>query len=240
MGYWTDTMQDDVYMIVTDGWLEANKLRLLGAKASEKPDLKIGKLKYKADLIPPDLIIARYFAAEQQAIEALETDKEAVAQQMEEMAEEHGGEEGLLEEAKSDAGNITKTALKARTREIWHDPDFADELAVLEAYQALMDRESRLNSKIREAQKALDAKVVTKYEALSESEIKTLVVEDKWLGTLATQMQIELNRISQALTGRIQELAERYAMPLPRVAEEVDALSKRVEAHLDKMGFAWI
>jgi type I restriction enzyme M protein len=224
MSYWTDTMQDDVYMIVADGWLGANKLRLLDAKAKESPDLKIGKLKYKADLIPPDLVVARYFAAEQAAIEALESEKEAVVQQMEEMAEEHGGEEGLLEEAKSDAGNITKTALKARIREIWGDADFADELEVLNAYLSLIDQESILSGRIREAQKALDARVAAKYAKLSEDEVKALVVDDKWLATLAADVQTELDRISQALTSRASELAKRYATPLPQLDEELEAL----------------
>ena len=92
---------------------------------------------------------------------------------------------------------------------------------------------------MRDAQKALDAKVIAKYKALSEDEVKTLVVDDKWLAALATAVQTELDRVSQALTGRIKELAERYATPLPRLTEEVDALSAKVDAHLKKMGFVW-
>jgi len=237
MTYWTDTMQDDVYMIVADGWQGANKLRLLDAKSKEQADLTIGKLKYKADLIPPPLIIALYFAVEQQGIEALEAAKDAIVQQMGEMAEEHGGEDGLLEEVKNDKGKITKTNVKARLKEIKDDPDFADELAVLNAYLALMDQESEVGKQIKKAQKALDAQVAEKYNALTEDETKTLVVDDKWLAALAAAVQTELDRISQALTGRIKELVERYAAPLPRIAEEVEALSARVDAHLERMGF---
>ena len=69
--------------------------------------------------------------------------------------------------------------------------------------------------------------------------MKTLVVEDKWLTTLASDVQTELNRISQALTGRIKELAERYATPLPKLSEEVEVLTGKVDAHLKKMGFVW-
>jgi type I restriction enzyme M protein len=64
------------------------------------------------------------------------------------------------------------------------------------------------------------------------------VVEDKWLAALSPpQVQGELDRVSQALTGRIRQLAERYATPLPRLAEEVEALAARVDEHLKKMGF---
>jgi len=74
---------------------------------------------------------------------------------------------------------------------------------------------------------------------LSEDEVKTLVVEDKWLTTLASDVQTELNRISQALTRRIKELAERYATPLPKLSEDVEVFSDKVELYLKKMGFVW-
>ncbi len=85
----------------------------------------------------------------------------------------------------------------------------------------------------------MDIQVIRKYAQLSEAEIKTLVVDDKWLATLATSVQSELDRVSQALTGRIKQLAERYATPLPKLTEELETLASRVEEHLKKMGFVW-
>ena len=76
-----------------------------------------------------------------------------------------------------------------------------------------------------------------KYAKLTEAEIKTLVVEDKWLAALSAQVQGELDRVSQALTGRIRQLAERYATPLPQLTDEVARLADKVEAHLKQMGF---
>lgn len=87
--------------------------------------------------------------------------------------------------------------------------------------------------------RALDAKVAARYRKLTQDEIKTLVVEDKWLAALGASVQGELDRVSQALTGRIRQLAERYATPLPRLAEEVETLAARVDEHLKTMGFAW-
>jgi type I restriction enzyme M protein len=59
------------------------------------------------------------------------------------------------------------------------------------------------------------------------------------LAVLASDIQSELNRISQNLAGRIKDLAERYATPLPELSEDVEILSSKVEAHLKMMGFAW-
>ena len=75
------------------------------------------------------------------------------------------------------------------------------------------------------------------YAAL-EAELKTLVVDDKWLATLQADVQTELDRVSQALTGRIRQLAERYATPLPALNAEVEALAVKVNSHLVKMGFS--
>ena len=52
-------------------------------------------------------------------------------------------------------------------------------------------------------------------------------------------MNGELYRVSRALTGRIKLLTERYARPLPRLTADVAALSTKVDAHLNRMGFAW-
>ena len=54
--------------------------------------------------------------------------------------------------------------------------------------------------------------------------------------TQSSAVQGELDRVSQTLTGRIRQLAERYATPLPQLTDEVAAFAARVDAHLKKMG----
>ncbi len=243
MDYWAETMQDDVYMIVSDGWQEAARPRLIiedkDRKTKEKPDFTVGKQKFKADLIPVSILVARYFAAEQAAIESLVSEAAALVQSMEEMAEEHGGEEGLLEAVKNDKGKITKATVTARIKEIEGDAEFADELNVLKGYLALIEKEADTDSQVKDAQKKLEARVAAKYGKLTEDEIKTLVVGDKWLATLAADVQTELDRVSQTLTGGIRQLAERYATPLPKLTGEVETLAARVDGHLRKMGAVW-
>jgi type I restriction enzyme M protein len=221
MNYWTETMQDDAWMIVGDGWQAMDEGR---------PNF---------DLIPAELIVTRYYAAEQAAIETLAVERDAMSRQMEEMDEEHGGEEGLLAEARTDKGKLTAKGIKDRLQAIRGDKEATDERRVLEACAALQEKEAAAGKKVKAAQKALDAKVFAKYARLTEAEVKTLVVEDKWLAALSARVQGELDRVSQALTGRIRVLAERYATPLPKLTIEVDALANRVDEHLKRMGFAW-
>ena len=221
LDYWSETMQDDAYQLSHEGWQA-----VLDGKAN-------------TDLIPTPLIVARYFNAERLAIEQLDADREAISRQMEEQDEEHGGEEGLLAEGKTDKGKLSAKSVKERLKAIKNDKEVLEEQTALEAYLVLNEQEAAAAKKVKEAQKALDNQVIRKYAQLSEAEIKTLVVDDKWLATLATSVQSELDRVSQALTGRIKQLAERYATPLPKLTEELDILASRVDEHLKKMGFVW-
>ena len=218
MSYWTDTMQDDVYMIVLDGW-RAN-----------------------ADLIPSPLIVNRYFLDEQAEIEMLEAKKEAIMREREELEEEHSGEEGLFEEAKTDAGKLTKASVSSRIKELElegflgdEDEESREELNALESLLALIERESDAGRKVRKAKNELDHLVSEKYGELDSEEVKILVIEDKWMTALDNAVRSELGRIAQNLTQRIKTLAERYAVPLPQLNEKVVALSIRIDEHLEKM-----
>ena len=192
--------------------------------------------KPNTDLIPQPIIVTRYFDKEQAAIEKLEADRDEITRQIEELGEEHGSEDGLLADAKTDKGNLTKASVKARLAELKADDDVAEERKILEDYQTLIEKETVVGKRVKEAQKALDAQVNRQYPKLSPDEIKTLVVDDKWLATLASAVQRELDGVSQTLTGRIRQLAERYATPLPQLTGEVAMLAARVDEHLIRMG----
>jgi type I restriction enzyme M protein len=106
-------------------------------------------------------------------------------------------------------------------------------------YLALTEQEADTDGKLSDAQVRLTEKVAAKYRTLTDEEIRTLVVDDKWIATLAAAVQGELDRVSQTLTGRIRELAERYVTPLPQLTDDVAALAARVDGHLKKMGAVW-
>lgn len=230
MDYWAETMQDDAYLIVADGWV-AKPARIVETD-------KKGKKKDKGwacDLIPKPFLVARYFAQEQATLEAKQAALEAVASQISELEEEHGGEDAAF----SGFEKINVAQVKERINEIGHDPDARDELAVLRQWLQLSDQESKLKKAVKELDAQLDRQAHDHYAKLSVAEIKTLVVDDKWLARIAAGLQGELDRVGQTLTGRIRELAERYATPLPQLVDEVAVLSARVEEYLKRMGAIW-
>ncbi len=199
MDYWAATMQDDVYLIAHGGWVDAARPRLIvetkEQKSKEQPDFTVGKQKFKPDLIPAALLIARYFTAEQAAIEALESDLGALDQQLDELKEEHGGEGGLLEEVVDEKGKISKKAVAARLKAIGCDAEDAEGRQALENYAALLDKQADTKSRLKAGQEALEARVTAKYGKLTEAEIKTLVVHDKWLATLAARVDEHLKKM---------------------------------------------
>jgi type I restriction enzyme M protein len=251
MDYWEETMQDDVYILVQDGWEAGNVLRELVAKKGDKlkeaPDLMIGKQKYKADLIPPGLIVARYFAKQQQEIDEFQTDLDAITQELEALIEEHTGEDGALVDAQIDAGKVTKNNVKklmgdSKQLSMFKDLELSieqdDVLIIYQCFQ-LFEQEETMKKKVKEAQIELDKAVFAQYRKLTEDEIKTLVINDKWGATLEGRIIGEIERVTQQLASRIKELEERYAEPLPQLVDEVEALSSRVDEHLKKMGVSW-
>ena len=223
--YWHAAMQDDVYQLVIDGWLP-----LIASGPTEgQPN---------TDLLPPELIVRRYYAAEAAAIAELEAKRDGISRELEELDEEQGGEDGPLFDAKTDKGKLTAASVKARLKAIKNELDADEERQALEQCLALIEREAQAGKYVKTAQKALDSQVQAHYLQLSDAELKTLVVDDKWLATLEADVQTELDRVSQALTGRIRQLAERYATPLPALNAEAEALAAKVNAHLEKMGFS--
>jgi len=242
MDYWADPMQDDMDLIVSLGWREAARPRPLaperGAdkKIRETPDLEVGRQKYKLDLIPPALVVARYFAAERAALEALTTAQEAAAAELEAYLEENASEDGPLAEAAAENSKVSRASVQARLKELRAVPADDEEKAALTRCLALFEARAEAESAVKIAQAALDEKTLARYAILSTDEIKTLVVNDKWLTTLQTAVADEVRRVAQRLTARIGELEARYAAPLPQLTQTVTDLSARVADHLRRMG----
>jgi type I restriction enzyme M protein len=243
MDYWAETMQDDIYLIAGDGWIEAARPRGIvedkERKIKETPDLVIGRKKYKTDLVPPALIVARYFAEEQAAIDELQIAHDTAARELGELIEENSGDEGLLVDAINEKGKVTKAAVKDRLKAIKDEAESDDELNALTRCLELIEVESEAGRAVRDAQAALNEKVMAQYAKLSEDEIKTLVVEDKWFARLRAAIEGEVQRVTQRLASRVKELDQRYARPLPALERDAEMLGGKVSEHLKIMGLSW-
>ncbi|MEI6521103.1 MAG: type I restriction-modification system subunit M [bacterium] len=230
LDYWATVMQDDCYLIAADGW-KAESYRIIETD-------KKGKEKDKGwtcDLVPKSLIVSRYFAKEQDAVNALETEVESLGAQMTELEEEHSGDDGLFSELET----VNKANIIARLKKIKGDKDAKEEADALNAWLKLSNDEAEKKLELKESEATLDKMALAKYPMLTEEEVKSLVVDDKWLAALAAAVHGEMDRISQGLAQRVKELAERYESPLPHLTTRVAELEAKVSGHLERMGFSW-
>lgn len=244
MQYWSEIMQDDVYELVVDGWKAGNQWERIKKESKGKNGTKqkevAGIEGIAGRLIPPQLLIQIYFSKEQSEIDELNTKKDSIASQMEELKEEHGSDEGLLSDVIGEKDKITKKGVQVRLKQLdKKSADDKEELDMLNNYLSLIDEESSLGAQIKDLLMALEGKIIKKYPALSEEEIKKVVVENKWITAIETAVKTEMNRVSQNLTGRIKELAERYTTTLPELEKETKKLTNKVDEHLQKMGYKW-
>jgi len=230
MTYWEDTMQDDLYLISQNGW-NVSLFKVKNKKGKETKE-------WDSELIPKDIVIGKYFVKQKDELDELESQLENTEQQMQTMEEENKGEEDMYSEARGKSGKITKEIDK-RIKIIKNDSEHVDELKILLAYKELFDKKNKLADQIKNIKKELDKNLFKKYNDLTESEIKELVINDKWLVSIHALIDEEMEQISHKLARRINELADRYETPLPVLSIEVQTLTKKVDEHLEKMGFKW-
>lgn len=243
MAYWHSVMHDDVFLIMKEGWLDAAKPRKAienkERRLTETPDLVIrsgrGASKYKMDLIPPALVVARYFAEEQARIEELSASAEEAGRVVEEYVEEHAVEDGLLAEAMED-GKITKALATARLKIAKYEGTDPHEVKALQHLIGLYNAHSIAKNAVKEAQVALDVATLKKYGALTEDEIKTLVLGGKWATTINDRIVSEVNLLTFGLVSRIQQLGDRYAETVDALDAELKGLEARVASYLAEMG----
>ncbi|MDX1353414.1 MAG: N-6 DNA methylase, partial [Thiomicrorhabdus sp.] len=358
MDYWADIMQDDVYVLVQDDWKAGNRLKLLlpvkddkGKNVYKEPhDFILNKSRYKGELIPTPLVIAKYFSAEQDHIDSLKVSLEGVQSEMQQLLEEHGSEDMALElltdgdkkpnkavitncvfeweetvvtilnrplansisakrselanseqslsEFENDPehkavfspllnnkGKLTKTNVNKRIKaigeldtanelvtlnsyinlsndvaavkkelksleaqkaefiakalELYGDDENVESLKVAYQYQSLAEKETQLNSEIKDAENTLYQLLIDKYPTIPLTEVKELIVDDKWLATLQANIIAEIERVTQKMANRVKQLEERYSTPLPTLSKSVDELSDKVVGHLKAMGLEW-
>jgi type I restriction enzyme M protein len=247
MDYWAQTMQDDCYIISAEGWKTGSRVReVLQVKNKEgklvwpeEHDYRKGSRRFKCDVIPAVLLIARFFSVDREVIDAIEADLAEVGQRLDDLKEEHGVEGGLLEdviEGEGDKRKITAKSIRARLKDIRNDDTFADERAALEEYAVFLERQSAAKGRLKKALEDLDAKIDAMYPVLSDDQIREIVIGDKWLAALGEAVQGELDRVSQGLAERVGLLAKRYGATLQGVTDDVAALTARVWRHLERVG----
>lgn len=239
MNYWGETMQDDCYMISAGDW--SVQLYTPQPASKKKDDNKKKKEKKAAtpedvmcDLLPVTIVINEYFAEKRDLITAAEEllaqNESSLTELLEEQTDNYLDEDNFIDSKLSD------TNVKKRIKALDKNAD-AEEISILQKYLDLRS-DILLNKKlIKERKYDLLTALIVKYANLSVDEIKKLVIEKKWFASLDKRLSDEMQRISQQLTSKVSELAERYSQTLPEIDAEIADLEAKVASHLKQMGF---
>lgn len=236
MNFWSETMQDDCYMISSGGWnVQLYTPQPVSKKMDNKKEKKaVTPEDVVCDLLPVSIVIDEYFSDKRELIAAAEellVQYETRLNELEEeQAENYLDEENFFDSKKND------TNVKKRIKVLDKRKD-KEEIDILQQYLDLKSDISLQKKVIKELKYDLLTALIVKYNKLNEEEIKHLVIVKKWYASLAGHLNAEMQRISQQLTSKVVALAERYEQTLHEIDNQIDDLETKVAAHLKQMGY---
>ncbi len=188
--YWNETMQDDVYLIASDGWEAKPYTPQPTAKKNKDGSEKAAKEKKAVtpddivcDLLPVSIVIDEYFGEMkmliQTAEERLAENEGRLTELQEEQADNYLDSTNFADEKLND-GNVKKR-IKGLNKKV-----DAEEIAILEQYLSLKEEISETKRVLKVLRYELLIKLTEKYPQLTEKEIKRLVIEKKWFLMVTT------------------------------------------------------
>lgn len=257
LNYWADTMQDDCYMISNDGWtypeVKAIKIKEVKEKKnkkntgsdneSKKPQIKETPCMYDeivCDLLPVNIVLSAYFAKETAVIDSLVAQIDATLGEMDNLVEQNTdtftfGDND--EEVEDKAISIKVADVKKAIKNAKVNDTMPEELAILKKWLDLSNQKDKLGKTLKQKRSELTDAVVAKYASLTEDEIRTLVVERKWLATVIGGCMALMQSVTHRIGTEVASLVERYENTLPELTKEVSEYESEVNGYLAEMGF---
>lgn len=241
LSYWQETMADDIFILVQDGYEAARETELI-IEVTEDKKTKKEKQKIKGwegKLIPESLVEVAFFTTERAKIDEAQAVADETQSQLDEMTEEHAAEDGVLSDCLNDKDAVDMKAVSAKLKELKKNAPDSEEYRVLLEYTELCEKVKKYSKIVKELNTALDEACKAKYAELTMDEIKELLVNRKWYYTIFEGIKALYVTTSHAIAGRIAELAERYEVTLFELEKSVEDYEAKVKAHLERMGFKW-
>ncbi|MDR2734048.1 MAG: type I restriction endonuclease subunit M, partial [Spirochaetota bacterium] len=191
---------------------------------------------WEGRLIPKALVIEKFFADDQKAIDAAEAGIAAMRAELDEIIE--NAEDGsVINDVRNDKDELSKDALKKElAARVGHDDEDAAALRVLAGKIELIDKKNKI---LKDLKTKLDKKTREQYGKLTNAESLDLLLERKWYAALQGGVCALYEAVSHRITGRVMELAERYDQTLPMLEAQAAELEGKVKSHLEEMGFVW-
>ena len=238
MNYCAETLQDDLYLIESDGWkADWHTIQPVEKKKNDESEDEKPKKKKEAktvkdiecDLLPVDCVVDEYFLTEKEKIAFLEEKLLSAETNLNELVEEYS-------DSYLDANNYTNNKLNKGNIQKKLKFVEGEEAKILQEYINRSNIIADYKKQLKDDNSELLEQVLQKYASLTEEEIKKLVT-NKWLVAFGSRLASEIQQVSQSLNSQLQSLEERYEQTLPEINKEVEELEAKVMLHLEKMGF---
>lgn len=134
--------------------------------------------------------------------------------------------------------NLNQTTIKYRLREVANYAPLPKEtIDLYSQYISLNRKLTDAKADVKEKIATLTKLVVAKYPKLTESEIKDMVINDKWHTAIVGGAIDAAFNVSIEIEQQVNDLVNRYARRLSDIDASVRNLENRVNNHLAKMGF---
>lgn len=160
------------------------------------------------DLLPVNILLNEYFTNETDEITELSAQIEQKQAELDELLETAGEDE--------DEQNEVKKSVE---------------------YKKIDKEKSALNKTLKEKRTDLTDAVVKKYAALTEEEIKMLVVDRKWLASVTNGCETLMENVTLQIASNVTALVERYETTLKDTDANVKDIEQKVLLSLKEMGF---
>jgi len=206
MEYWVEKMQDDMYLVVADGWKVCNEFRATEKKEDHEFTIKVGnkQVKQVGQVIPASLVISHYFKDEQNELNAMQSSSEQLTQEKEEFEEEHGGDEGALSGLEGGNGKTNKGNVQSR---------------VMELRESIMKNFAEHSSEFKQVKKISKSKFGTdawnKGVIDNDGDFAELDSLHEWL-----RLNDEEGKAKKAAKAKEAELMQKVAEQYPKITEQ--------------------
>lgn len=221
MEYYNDTMKDDIYLIVENGWIP----KIVYAQDKNG---KIKKNEFDSDLLPKKIVINEYFKEENDKIEKLNNDLNDLSQEFDSMVEENTGDEEIF----NDEDKVNEKLIKDKIKE-----ESEENISVLKKLLENLSSQKELKKNIKTHQDALNKLVVDKYNTLDEDVSKDLIIVKKWFKSIERTFDDKYEDMVYDLSNKIINKYENYEETLSQLSKKTSDLESLVLKDLERMGF---
>ena len=221
MEYFNDTLKDDFYLIIENGWIP----KIVFAQDKNG---KIKKNEFDSDLLPKEIVIEEYFKEKNDKIENLNNDLNDLCQKLDSIIQENTGDEEIFKDDEKINEKLIKEKIKEET---------GDNISTLNKTLDILLSQKELKKDIRTHQEALNKLIIDKYNSLDEETSKDLIINKKWFKSIERKFDDKYEDLIYDLSNKIINEYENYDETLNQLSEKASGLESLVLKDLERMGF---